>query len=102
MNAALAIINAFAPKNEFEAVLAIQIACCHAAGMNVLARVGGAYGSPRNLAALSTAVSRLFRVAAVNIEALRRQRTGGSQFVRVEHVHVTEGGQAVIGNVRPK
>ena len=69
MNAALAIINAFAPKNEFEAILAIQIACCHAAGMNVLARVGGAYGSARDLAALSTAASRLFRVAAVNIEA---------------------------------
>jgi hypothetical protein len=24
----------------------------------------------------------------------------GSQFVRVEHVHVNEGGQAVIGNVK--
>jgi hypothetical protein len=32
-------------------------------------------------------------------EALRRLRNGGSQFVRVEHVHVNEGGQAVIGNV---
>jgi hypothetical protein len=25
---------------------------------------------------------------------------GGSQFVRVEHVHVNEGGQAVIGNLK--
>jgi hypothetical protein len=33
-------------------------------------------------------------------EVLRRLRNGGSQFVRVEHVHVHEGGQAVIGNVR--
>jgi hypothetical protein len=31
---------------------------------------------------------------------LRRLRNGGSQFVRVEHVHVNEGGQAVIGNIR--
>jgi hypothetical protein len=28
-------------------------------------------------------------------------RNGGSQIVRVEHVHVNEGGQAVIGNVNP-
>ena len=25
---------------------------------------------------------------------------GGQQFVRVEHVHVNDGGQAVIGNVK--
>jgi hypothetical protein len=31
--------------------------------------------------------------------ALRRLRNGGSQFVRVEHVHVNDGGQAVIGAV---
>jgi hypothetical protein len=29
-----------------------------------------------------------------------RLRNGGSQFVRVEHVHVNEGGQAVIGNLK--
>ena len=33
------------------------------------------------------------------VEAYRRLKNGGSQFVRVEHVHVNEGGQAVIGNV---
>jgi hypothetical protein len=34
-------------------------------------------------------------------ELYARLRNGGSQFVRVEHVHVKEGGQAVIGNVKP-
>lgn len=34
-------------------------------------------------------------------EALRRLRLGVSQHVRVEHVHINEGGQAVIGNVGP-
>ena len=29
------------------------------------------------------------------IEVLRRLRNGGQQFVRVEHVHVNDGGQAV-------
>jgi hypothetical protein len=29
-------------------------------------------------------------------------RHGGSQFVRVEHVHINEGAQAVIGNVNQK
>ncbi len=33
--------------------------------------------------------------------SLRRLRNGDSQLVRVEHVHVNEGGQAMIGNVNP-
>ena len=36
----------------------------------------------------------------MQVEVLRRLRNGGQQFVRVEHVHVNEGGQAVIGNVK--
>ena len=31
----------------------------------------------------------------------RRLRHGGDQYVRVEHVHINEGAQAVIGNVLP-
>ena len=36
----------------------------------------------------------------MQVEVLRRLRHGGQQFVRVEHVHVNDGGQAVIGNVK--
>jgi hypothetical protein len=36
----------------------------------------------------------------MQMEALRRLRSGGQRFVRVEHVHVNDGGQAVIGNVK--
>jgi hypothetical protein len=43
---------------------------------------------------------RLLRAYAAQVEALLRLRNGGSQIVRVEHVHVHEGGQAVIGNAK--
>jgi hypothetical protein len=33
-------------------------------------------------------------------ETLRRTRYGSDQYVRVEHVHINDGAQAVIGNVR--
>ena len=39
------------------------------------------------------------RAYATQVEVLRRLRNGGQQFVRVEHVHVNDGAQAVIGNV---
>ena len=52
------------------------------------------------MVALATAAARLLRVYSVQVETLRRLRHGGDQYVRVEHVHVNEGGQAVIGNVK--
>ena len=49
---------------------------------------------------MASAAARLLRAYATQVEALRRLRNGNSQTVRVEHVHVNEGGQALIGNVR--
>ena len=51
------------------------------------------------VAATASAAARLMRAYAAQVEALRRLRNGGSQTLRVEHVHVNEGGQALIGNV---
>jgi hypothetical protein len=48
---------------------------------------------------MASAAARLLRAYATQVEALRRLRHGGSQTLRVEHVHVNEGGQALIGNV---
>ena len=48
---------------------------------------------------MASAAGRLLRAYAPQVEALRRLRNGNSQTVRVEHVHVNEGGQALIGNV---
>ena len=66
--------------------------------MAVLNRLGGAAGD-QTVAAMASAAARLLRAYATQVEALRRLRNGGSQTVRVEHVHVNEGGQALIGNV---
>jgi hypothetical protein len=99
VNAVLAFIEGAKPKDEVEAALAIQLACLHAVTMSVLSNLGGAFGSSRNTAATASAVARLQRAFAAQVEVLRRLRQAGSQFVRVEHVHINEGGQAVIGNV---
>jgi hypothetical protein len=32
---------------------------------------------------------------------MRRLRSGGAQIIRIERVEVSNGGQAVIGNVKP-
>jgi hypothetical protein len=99
VNASLAFIESAKPRDEVECALVIQMVCTHSAAMAVLGRLGGGHGSDRRIAAISSAAAKLLRAYATQVEALRRLRNGGSQFVRVEHVHVNEGGQAVIGNV---
>jgi hypothetical protein len=73
VNAALAIIEAVAPKDEIEAALAVQMAATHSAAMTVLERLGGGHGGERRVAALGSAAARLQRRGAGH----NRQRQGG-------------------------
>jgi hypothetical protein len=102
INAALAMIEGFAPQNEVEAALAVQMACTHTATMSVLARLGPGGGPEDRAVRLASAAARLARAFTNQFEAYRRLRYGGDQYVRVEHVHINEGAQAVIGNVLPQ
>ena len=99
VNAALAMIEAAAPKDEIEGALAVQMACTHTAAMAVISRLGNGYPGEGRVAAFGSAAARLLRAYTCEVELLRRLRHGGRQYVRVEHVHVNDGAQAVIGNV---
>jgi hypothetical protein len=99
INGALAIVAAFAPRNEAEAVLALQAACTHMVAMVMMARIGGGHGGDRRLPALASAAAKLLRAHCMQVETFRRLRGGGEQNIRVEHVHVHEGGQAIVGAV---
>jgi hypothetical protein len=101
LNSALAMIEAAAPRDEIEGALAVQMACTHTAAMAVLARFGGGGGSERRVAALGSAAARLLRAYSTQVEVLRRLRHGNGQYVRVEHVHINDGGQAIVGNINP-
>jgi len=41
----------------------------------------------------------MLRTFIAQIEALKKYRTAGRQKMIVEHVHVNEGGQAIVGTV---
>jgi hypothetical protein len=81
-----------------EAALAIQMACTHAVAMAVLSRAGGAYGCTRHVAIMAAASARLLRAFAIQVEAMRRLRSGGTQVIRVERIEVSAA-QAIIGNI---
>jgi hypothetical protein len=100
INAALAMIEAAAPKDEIQGAVAVQMSCTHAAAMAILGKLDSGFGTERRIALFASAAARLMKTFAMQVEVLRRLRQCGHQFVRVEHVYINSGGQAIIGNVK--
>lgn len=98
INAALAVVAAAQPANEMEALLAVQMYATHDLSMEMMRRAKKA-NDLRSMTEFGTLATKLSRTMAAQIEALGKLRRGGEQTVRVEHVHVYHGGQAVVGVV---
>jgi hypothetical protein len=79
-------------------MLAAQMAAVHMASMTFARRLAQVEDIPRQDSA-ERAFNKLTRTFATQMEALKRYRTGGEQKVTVQHVSVSEGGQAIVGNV---
>jgi hypothetical protein len=92
------IVRGIAPRDEIEAMLAMQMAAVHNATMTFADRLAHVENIPQQDSA-ERAFNKLTRTFASQMEALRKYRTGGQQNVTVKHVTVNEGGQAVVGNV---
>jgi hypothetical protein len=63
---------------------------------------GGAGGGPQRLPGLASASAKLLRAFCTQVKTYRRLRGGGEQNIRVEPVHVHEGGQAIVGAVNTR
>lgn len=98
VNFMLAVIKGIEPRDEIEAMLGAQMAAVHMASMTFARRLAHVENIPQQDSALN-AFNKLARTFATQVEALKRYRSGGEQKMTVQHVHVAEGGQAIVGNV---
>jgi hypothetical protein len=98
-DAAIVGLIGIGPSDELEGMLAAQLIGCHNASMECYRRamIGEQTfeGRKENL----NQANKLSRTFATLLESLNRHRGKGQQKVTVEHVHVHEGGQAIVGNV---
>jgi hypothetical protein len=95
----LSVIRDLAPRDPVERMLAVQMAATHVATI----RAGRWMATSDNLPQVQahyTGFNKLARTFAAQVEALRKHRTGGEQRVTVQHVNVSDGGQAIVGNVQ--
>jgi hypothetical protein len=98
LNFMLSVVKGIEPKDQVEAMLAAQMAAVHMSTMTFARRLAHVENIPQQDSA-ERAFNELARTFAAQVEALKRYRSGGEQTVRVEHVTVNEGGQAIVGTV---
>lgn len=98
-NKAMAILNGIQPQDELEGMLATQIIAVHNMAMRTMSLAmlkGQTFEGKKSNVNYATKMLRTFMA---QMEALKKYRTGGQQKMIVEHVHVNEGGQAIVGTV---
>ncbi len=98
LNFMLSVVKGIKPRDQLEAMLAAQMAAIHVAILTFARRLAQAEILPQQDSA-ERALNKLARTFATQMEALKRYQTGGEQKVTVQHVSVSEGGQAIVGNV---
>jgi hypothetical protein len=98
VNFMLSVVKGIKPRDHLEAMLAAQMAAIHMATMTFARQLAHVENIPQQDSA-ERALNKLARTYAAQMEALKRYRTGGEQKVTVQHVSVSEGGQAIVGNV---
>jgi hypothetical protein len=91
-----------APKDEIEGMIAAQLLAAHNAGMECYRRAMLVEQTFEGYRENLNQANKLGRTYAVLLDALNRHRGKGQQKVTVEHVHVHEGGQAIVGNVESR
>jgi hypothetical protein len=94
-------IAAFQPRDAVEAMLASLAVAHHNMAMECLRRAMLPEQSAEAASRLRQDAVRSTRVVAEIAEAIDRRRGKGQQTVRVEHVTVQAGGQAIVGQVTP-
>ena len=80
-------------RDVLEKMLCQQMALVHRRALNFLSVEG------RDEEIALNRGLRLMRLFAIQVEALKSWRSNGTQTVKVEHVQVNAGGQAIVGSV---
>lgn len=99
LNTALALLHGIKPHDALEALLAVQMIGVHNLAMDFMARSILKEQTFEGCDANVNWAMKLLRTFTAQIEALNRYRSQGQQKVVVEHVHVNQGGQAIVGTI---
>jgi len=98
LNVIAALMQGIAPRDEIEGMLAAQMVATHNTAMMILRDAGNGKWID-NIEKCTSMATKLLRTFTAQMEALKKYRSKGEQKVIVEHVHVHQGGQAIVGAI---
>lgn len=101
INEAMAILHELKPSDAIESMLCSQLVGLHCFSMRTLARMNNS-DYPLAVDNYINRTAKLANAQAKLLDALHKHRHGGRQMVTVQHVNVSDGGQAIIGAVTPR
>lgn len=97
--AALTAYQQINPQNELEAMLAAQMVGNHLTAMKCYERAAISAQPTEIKDMYLKHAAKLSRIYIEQVTALNKLRGNNRQKVTVEHIHIHEGGQAIVGNV---
>jgi hypothetical protein len=99
IQAAISAMLGVQPRDELEGMLGAQMIATHNAAMECFRRAMHREQSFEGRRQNLEFANKLVRSYAALVETLDKHRGKGQQLVRVEHVHVHSGGQAIVGAI---
>ena len=98
LNAAIALVASMQPKNELQALLAVEIAGTAFAGQKLL-RSSQHQLDEIYIDVYGNYAVKILRLQLEMMQTLDKLQRGSNQTVEVRHVHIHSGGQGVVGIV---
>jgi len=98
-NSIMALLLDIAPQDALEGMLAVQMMATHNLAMEMTRR---ALVSDQTVDGVNNNINRITKLMNTfksQVETLQKYRNKGQQTIKVQHVTVNDGGQAVVGNV---
>jgi hypothetical protein len=99
VSAVVGAMEGISPRDAIEGMLTAQMVGIHNASMECLKRAMLPSQTFEGRQANLNQSTKLTRTYTAQMEALNRHRGKGQQKMTVEHVHVHNGGQAIVGSV---
>ena len=98
LNFLLSVVKGIKPRDQLEAMLAAQMAAIHSLAMRLAGQLARCE-TIQQRDSTERALNKLLRTFATQMETFKRHRAGVEHKVVVQQVSVSDGGQAIVGNV---
>jgi hypothetical protein len=98
VNTKLEMMASLGPKDGFEGMLIAQMMMVFQKSVDLLYKSNGSESFEFSNSMLNQSI-KLMKLYNQQLESLDKHRRGGKQKMTVEHINVSDGGQAIIGDV---